>query len=125
MTPALYAAVADSVTVFNRSPGVNPVFASRPVLLAIPGASAEVVDQYLAQRKEALAAGQPLPVFPVPGTAAASLNLWRIRAEVTMPDGASYIREAVIRSGGDLLHPVTILAWLEGDKRLFVEEPAR
>ena len=122
MTPALYAAVADSVTVFNKSPGVNPAFASRAVLLAIPGASVEVVDQYLAQRKDAQTAGQPLPVFPVPGMAAASVNLWRIRAEVTMPDDASYIREAVIRPGGDPLHPVTILAWLEGDKRLFVEQ---
>jgi general secretion pathway protein K len=125
MTPALYAAVADSVTVFSKSPGVNPAFASRTVLLAIPGATPEVVETYVAQRNDALAARQPLPLFPVAGIGAAQVNLWRIRAEVTMPDAATYVREAVIRPGGDLLHPVTVLAWLEGDRRLFAEQVAQ
>jgi general secretion pathway protein K len=44
MTPALYAAVADSLTVFSRQPGVSPAYASRPVLLALPNATPEVVD---------------------------------------------------------------------------------
>ena len=47
MTPSVYAAVADNLTVFSKSPGVNPAFASRSVLLAVPGATAEVVDTYL------------------------------------------------------------------------------
>ncbi|HEY2970325.1 MAG TPA: hypothetical protein VGK75_18380 [Casimicrobiaceae bacterium] len=122
MTPALYAAVADSLTVFSKSPGVNPAYASRTVLLALPGATTDIVDMYLTRRKDALAARQPLPVFPLAGFAAASVNLWRIRAEVTTPDGATFIREAVLRPGGDLLHPVTVLAWLEGDQRLFAEQ---
>ena len=125
MSPALYAAVADSLTVFNKAPGVSPAFASRAVLLAIPGASAEIVDTYLALRKDAVATGQAPPVFPVPGVAAPSVNLWRIRAEVTMPDGVTYIREAVIRPGGDQLHPVTVLAWIDGDKPMFSAEAAR
>ena len=41
------------------------------------------------------------------------------------PDGATYVRESVIRPGGDPLHPVTVLAWLEGDKRLFAEQAAQ
>jgi general secretion pathway protein K len=125
MTPALYAAVADNLTVFNKSPGVSPAFASRAVLLAIPGASPEVVDTYLAQRKDAQASGQPLPLFPVPAVAAPSVNLWRMRAEVTMPDGVTYIREAVIRPGGDQLHPVTVLAWIDGEKPMFSAEAVR
>jgi general secretion pathway protein K len=119
MTSALYAAVADHLTVFSKSPGVNPAFASRRVLLAIPGATLEVVDTYLAQRQNALATGLPAPNFPVQGGAAGPTNLWRIRAEATMPDGVTYIREAVIRPGGDVQHPVTVLAWLEGDQRQF------
>jgi general secretion pathway protein K len=119
MTPALYAAVADQLTVFSKSPGVNPAFASRTALLAIPGATPDVVDTYLAQRQNALAAGLPAPAFPVQGGAAGPTNLWRIRAEATTPDGVTYIREAVIRPGGDVLHPVTVLAWIEGDKRQF------
>jgi general secretion pathway protein K len=124
MTPALYAAVADNLTVFSKAPGVNPAFASRAVLLAIPGATADVVDTYLRQRQDALAQRLPLPAFPVAGVAAAPTNLWRIRAEVTMPDGVAYIREAVLRPGGDVLHPVTVLAWQEGDRRAFAPAPA-
>jgi hypothetical protein len=63
-------------------------------------------------------------VFPVAGVGAGPTNLWRIRAEVTMPDGVTYIREAVLRPGGDVLHPVTVLAWQEGGQRAFMPAPA-
>jgi len=119
MTPALYAAVVGNLTVFSKSPGVNPAFASRPVLLAIPGATQDVVDTYVAQRESALANGLPMPAFPLAGGAVGTTNLWRIRAEATTPDGVTYIREAVLRPGGDALHPVTVLAWIEGDQRQF------
>jgi hypothetical protein len=118
----LYAALADNLTVFSKSPGVNPAYASRTALLALPGATTEIVDTYLEQRKNAVAAGQPLPAFPLAGFAAPPVNLWRIRAEVTMPDGTAFIREAVLRPGSDTLHPVTVLAWQEGDRRLFAEQ---
>jgi general secretion pathway protein K len=124
MTPTLYAAVADNLTVFSKLPGVNPAFASRAVLLAIPGATGDVVDTYLRQRQDALAQKLPTPAFPVAGVGAAPTNLWRIRAEVTMPDGVTYIRESVLRPGGDVLHPVTVLAWQEGDQRAFAPPPA-
>ena len=124
MTPTLYAALADQLTVFSKAPGVNPAYASRTVLLAMPGATAEVVDAYLRQRQDALAQKLPLPPFPVAGIGGAPTNLWRIRAEVTMPDGVTYIREAVLRPGGDVLHPVTVLAWQEGDQRALAPAPA-
>jgi general secretion pathway protein K len=122
MTPALYAAVADSLTVFSRQPGVSPAYASRTVLLALPNATPEVVDTYIAQRNDALAQRLPLPAFPI-AAGAAPVNAWRIRAEVTTADGASFIRDAVIRPGGDALHPVAILIWQEGDRRLFAPPP--
>ena len=101
------------------------VDASRTVLLAIPGATAEVVDLYLAQRRDALAAGLPLPAFPVSGGQGGVVSVWRIRAEVTMPDATTYIREAVVRPGGDALHPLTTLAWQEGDQPQFPAQAAR
>jgi general secretion pathway protein K len=125
MTPALYAAVADSLTVFSHIAGVNPAFASRTVLLALPGATVDVVDAYIAQRKDALAAGQPLPAFPGAGGMGGVVGVWRIRAEVTMPDATTYIRDAVVRPGGDVLHPLTTLAWQEGNQRLFLAPAAR
>jgi general secretion pathway protein K len=124
MTPALYAAVAENLTIFSKSPGVNPSFASRNVLLALPGATVEAVDTYLVQRQQALQSGLPVPPFPVAGGAAGPTNLWRIRAEATMPDGVTFAREAVIRPGGDLTHPVTILAWIDGDYRRIPPPPS-
>ena len=68
MTPALFARLAGSLTVYSGAPGISPQFASRTVLMALPGATDAIVDTYLAQRAAALAAGQPLPVLrsPVP-----------------------------------------------------------
>ena len=122
MTAALYAAVADNLTVFSRQPGVNPAYASRNVLLALPNATSEVVDGYIAQRNDALAQRRPLPPFPI-AAGAGQVNVWRIRAEATTTDGTTFVRDAVIRPGGDVMHPVTILVWQEGAQRLFAPPP--
>jgi len=114
MTPALYARLADSLTVHSKVAGINPAFASRATLLAVPGATTEVVDTYLAQRRDALLAKQPVPPFPLSGPVSGAINLWRIRAEVTMGDGVSFVREAVIRPG-DPRRLLTILEWGDGN----------
>jgi general secretion pathway protein K len=118
MTPALYSRIADSLTVHSRMGGINPAFATRTVLLAVPGATPEIVDTYIAQRRDALAAKLPPPVFPVPGIVASALNLWRIRAEVTTGDGVTFAREAVVRPGAERRRLLSILEWQEGDRRL-------
>jgi general secretion pathway protein K len=118
MTPAIYGRIADSLTVHSRMTGINPAFATRTVLLAVPGATPDIVDTYIAQRRDALAAKQPLPVFPVAGGMGGVLNLWRIRAEVTTADGVTFAREAVIRPGAERRRLLSILEWQEGDRRL-------
>ena len=50
MTGPLYEAVADYVTVATKSSAIDPFAAKRPVLLAIPGATASLVDSYLEER---------------------------------------------------------------------------
>ncbi|HEV3241501.1 MAG TPA: type II secretion system protein GspK [Casimicrobiaceae bacterium] len=123
MTPALYAALVDNLTVFSKLPGINPAYASRTALLALPNATAEIVDTYLTQRQNALAARLPAPVFPLAGLGAGAVNLWRIHTEATLTDGTTFVREAVVRPGGDTLHPVTLLVWQEGERQL-VAAPA-
>ena len=118
MTPAVYGRIADSLTVHSRIAGINPAFASRTVLLAVPGATPEIVDTYVAQRRDALAAKLPAPVFPVAGIVAQTVNLWRIRAEVTTADGVTFAREAVIRPTAERRRLLSILEWQEGDRRL-------
>jgi general secretion pathway protein K len=117
MTPAIYGRIADSLTVHSRMAGINPAFASRTVLLAVPGATPEMVDTYIAQRRDALAAKLPAPPFPIAGIVGATLNLWRIRAEVTTADGVTFAREAVVRQG-DRRRLLSFLEWQEGDRRL-------
>ena len=124
MTPALYSKIADSLTVHTRMAGVNPAYASRTVLLALPGATPEIVDTYLAQRRDALAAKLQAPPFPLGGGVGAALGIWRIRAEVTVPDGAIFVRDAVIRRGADGRRLLVVLEWSEGDRRILADAGA-
>lgn len=117
MTPALYAKLADNLTVYNGQAGINPAYASRTTLLAVPGVTPEIVDTYIALRRDALAAKLPPPPFPVPGFVAGVINLWRIRAEVTMSDGVTFVREAVLRVSADRRRLLTVLLWEEGSGR--------
>ena len=114
VTPAIYAKVADSLTVHSRLPGINPLTAPRSVLLALPNVTPDVVDAYLASRADALKANQPVPSFP---PAQAYLSgagpVWRVRAVATMPDGVTFAREAVVNPSGDVHRPFVALAWLD------------
>lgn len=114
MRPDIYRRLAPLLTVFSRQPGVNAQLASREVLLAIPGVSAEAVDQYLAQREAARAEGRPLPAFPqAAGFASAGGMVATVVADARLDDGTVFVREAVA-----LLRPVprravTFVAWRE------------
>jgi general secretion pathway protein K len=115
MTPAIYARIADSVTVNSRQPGINATTASRDVLLALPSATAENVDAFVQQRADALAAKLPVPAFaPASGFGAGAVPGWRIRAVATVPDGVTFAREAVVRPSGDGRRPLLTLSWQEG-----------
>jgi len=111
MRPELYRRIAPSITVFSRSQGVNAQLASREVLLAIPGATAEMVDQYLARREAARAAGQPLPAFPMLSAVAGFTMVASIRSQAQLEDGTVFLREAVAILRPAPRKPVTFLAW--------------
>ncbi|CAK0753795.1 general secretion pathway protein K [Gammaproteobacteria bacterium] len=55
MTASLYQALAPHVTIFSQDGKVNPQYASETVLRAIPGMTAEVIQQILDARREAAA----------------------------------------------------------------------
>jgi len=124
VTPALYARVAGVLTVHSRQPGVNAQTAERDTLLALPGATTEMVDEYVQRRDEALAAGLPVAPFPpAQGFAAGAGAVWRIRAQATTPDGVTFAREAVVRATADPRRPFFALLWSEAE-RLAVRAPA-
>lgn len=115
VTPAVYARIADSLTVHSRQPGINALTASRDVLLALPNATPATVDAYMLQRMDARAAKLPVPPFPAAsGFAAGAVPVWRIRAEATAPDGVTFAREAVVRPSGDARRPLLTLSWQDG-----------
>jgi general secretion pathway protein K len=114
MTSDLYARLTSIVTVYSRQPGINPLTASREVLLALPNASPDTVDEYIAQRAAALDAKLPVPPYPpAQGYQSGAIPVWRIRAQASMPDGVTFAREAVLRPSADPQRPLIALAWLE------------
>lgn len=116
VTPMLYARVAGALTVHSRQPGVNVQTASRDVLLALPSATEELVDDFLQRRAAALEQDLPVPPFP-PAQAfpAGAAPVWRIRAEASA-DGVTFVREAVVRATADPRRPFYALLWGEGER---------
>ena len=108
MTADLWAGIADTVTVHSRRPGVNPLYASKTALLALPGMDAATADEILAARNEVApdSAGRPVQRIAeiaglVPSEARRHLtggpsNIYAVRARAELSEGAVYILEAVI-----------------------------
>lgn len=114
MRPDLYRRLAPSITVFSRLPGVNPVLASREVLLAIPNVTPEMVDQYIARRDEARAEGRPIPPFPQAAAfATGAAMVATVQSEARLEDGTVFVREAVALLRPIPRRPVTFVAWRE------------
>jgi general secretion pathway protein K len=115
VTPGLVARIADSLTVYSRQPGINIATASRETLLAIPNLTPDVVDAFITQRRDALAGKLPVPPLPqAAGFAIGAASVWRVRAEASLPDGVTFVRDAVLRPSADPRRPVIALLWQEG-----------
>ena len=117
MTPQLYAKLADSLTVDSHQAGINAAIASRQVLLALPGADAALVDAYIAARNDALANNLPLPPFAPAAAAVAgdTGSVYSVRAEAVLPDGATFIRESVVKINPGAGRKIAFLSWKEGE----------
>jgi hypothetical protein len=117
--------VAAALTVHSGQAGVNAMTANRQTLLAFPGATSEIVDEYIARRDEAMANNLPIPPFPLAqGFMAGSVPVWRIHAEAFRPDGVSFVREAVVRATADPRRPFFALLWSEGERPPATDAPA-
>lgn len=114
MRPDVYRRMAPSITVFSRQPGINPQLASREVLLAIPGITAQIVDDYIARREDARAQGQALPSLPQAAAfTSGNTMVASVRAEARLDDGTVFAREAVALLRPVPRKPVTFVAWRE------------
>jgi general secretion pathway protein K len=125
MKPEIYRRLASLITVYSKQPGINATIAPREILLAIPGVTAQVADDYIGQREAALAANQPVPPF-VPGSAyaAGSAMVTNVRAEAQLDDGTYFAREAVALLRSAPRRPVAFMVWRESTAPLAQAQPA-
>jgi general secretion pathway protein K len=124
VTPDLYARIVPSLTVYSRQPGIDSLTASRDVLLALPGATPEMVDDYLVRRGQAIEQGLTPPPFPpAQGFTTGPTAALRIHAEASLPDGVTFAREAVVRRSPDARRPLIVLAWAEAARMPAVVAP--
>ena len=117
MSTELFRRLAPAVTVYSRQTGINPMFAPREALLAVSGVNPATVEQFLAQRRDALSSGQPTP--PLAGGASflssATSSVYAVRSEARMPDGTAFVRQTVFRLTPGSKPPVVVLTWSDGD----------
>jgi general secretion pathway protein K len=114
MTPQIYYRIAPLVTVYGQSELIDMLTASRDVLLALPDADTNEIDEFLAARAtQGTPDAQPLPAplsvrrYLMQG----SSGTVTVRARATTDTGAVFIRDATIRLQGDAAHPFVTQAW--------------
>jgi general secretion pathway protein K len=111
----LFAAIADAITVETGATAVDPTVAPRLVLLAIPGATQQMVDDYLADR--AKAADSLLPSDQQELLAASPFFMrsperdFTVSAVATTEDGARYRADLLVRLTDNRGRPYTIRGW--------------
>jgi general secretion pathway protein K len=116
VSPELYRKISRMLTIYSKQPGINPAFAPREVLQAIPGLDAAQLEAYLFQRQQNLERDLPPPPFPVTASylIQSSTPVTGIRSEVRLADGTAYVREAVVKASLSGKRPHLFLRWAEG-----------
>lgn len=116
VTPALYRKLAGALTVYSKQLGINSTIAPREVLLALPGATEENVQSYLAEREEMLDTGMAPLAFPQAAgfETGARAQVYNLRSRAKAADGTQFVREAVVRLAQDPKRPFVIYIWQEG-----------
>jgi len=111
---ALFDRIAPYVTVATGASAIDPRVAPRPVLLAIPGATADLVDAFLDSRKT----WNDLGVDDAATFASAASYMmisphrdFTITATALTADGARYRAELQVRLTGRATQPYQVVAW--------------
>jgi general secretion pathway protein K len=113
VTRATYERLRPFVTVYSMSPTINPITATREVLLGIPGINPQEVGFFLAARDQAAASVEKPPLSGVDRyIRVADLGTATIVAVATTASGAVFTREAVALISSNLaVQPYRILRW--------------
>lgn len=111
---SLYDEIADYVTVATRASAIDPLVAARPVLLAIPGATATLVDTFIESRErwhDIAAADSGLGLAPaLPFVTTSPAREFTIKAIARSATGARYRADLLVRLTEMPAHPYEVLA---------------
>jgi general secretion pathway protein K len=111
----LYNRVADNVTVTSGASAIDPMVAPRTVLLAIPGATASLVDSFIEARATmrdlGTADAELIPSAAAPYVMASPARDYTITATAMTSDGARYRAELQVRLTGRATQPYQVMAW--------------
>ena len=101
VSPKIYNAVAPLLTVYSRSPGIDPQSASMNVFRVVPGIDVAQAQAWVDQRDAALRDGLTVPPIPFSSPYfGGGQTAMRIRADVVTASGVRASREASVRPQG-------------------------
>lgn len=124
----LYDRVAPYVTVATGASAIDPRVAARPVLLAIPGATADLVDAFLASRRmwSDLGAGDAGVLAGAASYVMMSQSRdFTVAATALTGDGARYRAELQVRLTGNAAQPYQVIAWRAPPADRGIPRPAK
>ena len=112
---AIYQAISCCVTVLTGASAIDPAVAPRLALMALPGASTQMVDSWLGARASLMAMApemsgfQDLPVTPY--FTVSPMRDFTITAIAQTPEGARARADLSVRLTGQANHPYEIVAF--------------
>jgi general secretion pathway protein K len=121
MNYELYSRIEPAITIYAGGTQPNAAYAPLEALLALPGMTPELAQQFIQQRQQIAAGqtGQPgtppltLPSDGTPVMANGGGNTYTVKSRATLANGASAVLDASIRLGGigAAGRPYTVLRW--------------
>ncbi|MED5526790.1 MAG: type II secretion system protein GspK [Pseudomonadota bacterium] len=114
MTDALVEALRPALTLYSHRATVLPQLAPRQVLLAMPGADALLVDDYIRQRRQLHDSGLPIPAptwWPAEQATPGFGRYYTVQARLPLGDGQEALFSALLqRQQGDPARPFRVLS---------------
>lgn len=112
MTAKIYSQLEAMISVYIQNENINPTTATREMLLALPDANEDLVDEYLLERTEAVRNGETAPKPHWYSGNASNSKVYMIIAEAMIAKNVSEKIMAVVqqdRAKNDL--PYNLLKW--------------
>ncbi|RLA20319.1 MAG: general secretion pathway protein GspK [Gammaproteobacteria bacterium] len=115
MTAEIYRQIEAMISIYTKSKNINPVTATREVLLTLPDINADMVDEYLLQRVESERNGEKVGPPDWYRGGSSNSRVYMIIAEAMINEDISEKIMAVIKLGrAKNDSPFQILKWVEG-----------